>query len=115
MTITEKFAKLTPEQSRKFIALENGAELDAFLSNVGLELTDEEKAQVLEFIESGKMQLSDEDIENAAGGFKNSSSFKWVNTPKGFGYISDPKAEEEFLKYSGLDMKGFKELEESNQ
>jgi len=115
MTIAEKIATLTPEQTQKFIALENSTELDAFLSDAGLELTGEEKAQALEFIESGKMQMSDEDIENAAGGFKNSSSFKWINTPKGFGYISDPEAEEEFLKNSGLDMKGFKGLEESNQ
>jgi len=68
MTITEKFATLTTEQQEKFNALKDGAGLDAFLSDTGLELTEEEKAQALEFIESGKLPLTDEEVNAVAGG-----------------------------------------------
>jgi len=68
MTFTEKFANLTPEQREKFNALKDGAGLDAFLSETGMELTAEEKAQVMKYIESGKLPLSEEELETVAGG-----------------------------------------------
>ena len=68
MTLHEKFAALTPEQREKFSALKDGAGLDAFLTETGFELTDEEKAQITELILSGKLPLSDDELENAAGG-----------------------------------------------
>ena len=68
MTLTEKFKGLTPGQREKFNALKDSAGLDAFLSETGLELTDEEKAQVLEYIASGKLPLADEELDNVAGG-----------------------------------------------
>jgi len=70
MTIAEKFANLTPEQREKFNALKDGAGLDAFLSETGMELTAEEKAQVMKYIEFGKLPLSEEELENVAGGLK---------------------------------------------
>ena len=69
MTLKEKFAKFTPEQQESFlVAVKDGAGLDAFLSENSLELTSEEKAQALEFLKSGKLPLSDEELKNAAGG-----------------------------------------------
>jgi len=68
MTIAEKFANLTPEHLEKFKALKDSAGLDAFLTETGLELTAEEKAKVLQYIESGKLPLADEELDNVAGG-----------------------------------------------
>jgi len=77
MTITEKFATLTTEQQEKFNALKDGAGLDAFLSDTGLELTEEEKAQVLEFIETGKLPIDDDELDAAAGGVDSSVISAW--------------------------------------
>ncbi|MCL2096227.1 MAG: hypothetical protein FWH10_04900 [Oscillospiraceae bacterium] len=71
MTITQKFATLTPEQREKFKELKDaaaGVVLDAFLDENNLALTDEEKAQALEYLKSGKLPLADEELENVAGG-----------------------------------------------
>ena len=77
MTITEKFATLTTEQQEKFNALKDGAGLDAFLSDTGLELTEEEKAQVLEFIETGKLPIDDDELDAVAGGVDSSVISAW--------------------------------------
>jgi hypothetical protein len=69
MTITEKFATLTPEQREKFNAVKDGAGLDVFISETSVEITDEEKLQILSYIESGKLPLADEELDNVAGGF----------------------------------------------
>ena len=37
---------------------------------------------------------------------------KWFNNQKGFGIISDEQGNDVFVHYSGLDMDGFKSLEE---
>ena len=68
MNLTERFAALTPEQREKFNALKDGAGLDAFLTETGFELTDEEKTQILEYIASGQLPLADEELESVAGG-----------------------------------------------
>ena len=68
MTLTEKFKNLTPGQREKFNTLKDSAGLDAFLTETGIELTYEEKAQTLEYITSGKLPLADEELENVAGG-----------------------------------------------
>ena len=68
MTLLKKLQALTPGQWGKFHALKDGAGLDAFLSETGVELTAEEKAQALEYIESGKLPLDDEKLDNVAGG-----------------------------------------------
>ena len=68
MTLTEKFEKLTPEQREKFNTVKDSAGLDTFLSETGFELTADEKAQVTELIISGKLPLSDDDLNAAAGG-----------------------------------------------
>lgn len=37
---------------------------------------------------------------------------KWFNNQKGFGFISDEEGNDIFVHYSGLNMDGFKSIEE---
>ena len=37
---------------------------------------------------------------------------KWFNNQKGYGFISDESGKDIFVHYSGLDMEGFKTIEE---
>lgn len=38
---------------------------------------------------------------------------KWFNNQKGYGFISDAEGNDVFVHYSGLNMDGYKSLEES--
>lgn len=40
---------------------------------------------------------------------------KWFNNQKGYGFIQDKTGKDIFVHYTGLDMDGFKSLDEGNQ
>jgi hypothetical protein len=74
MKLMEKLEALTPGQKEKFSSVATEQELDAFINEIGAELTAEERAAAWKYIEAGqpktegKAALADEELENVAGG-----------------------------------------------
>ena len=40
---------------------------------------------------------------------------KWFNNQKGYGFIQDDNGKDIFVHYTGLDMEGFRSLDEGNK
>jgi hypothetical protein len=68
MNLQEKFAALPPEIQEKFLAVKDEAGLDALLKEAEIELSVEEKEQVLALYVAGAAPLQDYELENVAGG-----------------------------------------------
>ena len=45
----------------------------------------------------------------------NKGTVKWFNNQKGYGFISDENGKDVFVHYSGLNMEGYKILEEGQE
>lgn len=45
----------------------------------------------------------------------NKGTVKWFNNQKGFGFITDEEGKDVFVHFSGLNMEGYKTLEEGQQ
>jgi len=68
MTIQEKLETLTSEQREKLSTVKTERELDAFLAESGIEPTAEERAILSEHLKAKNGELTDDELEAAAGG-----------------------------------------------
>ena len=68
MTIQEKIENLTPEQRAKLQTVKTEQELDAFLAEAKLETTTEERATLSQHLKAKNGELTDDELEAAAGG-----------------------------------------------
>jgi len=75
----EKFKGLTAEQKKKLDSVQDADGFRAFVAETGIELNEEEMAHIAEMFETGKIPLSDDDMEKTAGGMGASWWQDWQN------------------------------------
>ena len=68
MSLFEKLETLTPEQLERFYAITCENDLDSFLTDTNIEITDEIKESIIEFINTGTLPVSDDVLKEVAGG-----------------------------------------------
>gem|GEM_PF-783859 len=85
MSLTAKFNELTSEQQEAFKEIKSAEALDKFIADNNITLTDEEKSSVVEYIETGMMPLSDDDMGAVTGG-KGSSTPDYAQMARNSGY-----------------------------
>ena len=76
--LVEKLKNLPSGKMKEFKSLRNGAELDAFLSENDIFVTDEEKEHILSYIESGNMPRFVKKLKRWAFWGKVLSIFEWL-------------------------------------
>jgi len=69
MTLIEKYEKLSSSQKERFKEVKDEAGLNSFLLEMNATLSDDEKQAVLEYLETSKLPLSIDVLEDVAGGF----------------------------------------------
>jgi len=70
MLLAERFTNLTQEQKDKLNTIKDIDELNDFVDQTDLKLTEKEKIQAMEFIKTGILPLEDEALDSVAGGAK---------------------------------------------
>jgi len=68
MTTMEKIENLTDEQIALLSTINDEAGLNEFFESNSIELDDEQKALLLDYLKTGKLELSDEQLDTVAGG-----------------------------------------------
>lgn len=68
MTMNEKIESLTEEQIAQFSTISDEAGLNEFLESNSIELDDEQKTLLFEYLKTGKLELTDEELDTVAGG-----------------------------------------------
>jgi len=89
MTLTQKFAELTPEHLEQFNTVKDAAGLEAFAAQHGIEFTEEEKAKLAQYLQDGLLPIDDDDLDAAAGGWHDiilCSHPYWVHA-EGFSWV----------------------------
>lgn len=66
--LTEKFTGLTHDLREQFLSVKSEPELNTFLEDSGIALTQEERAVALEYMNSGKIEMSDDEMDTVTGG-----------------------------------------------
>ena len=69
MTMKEKIENFTDEQIIQLMTVKDEADLDKFFNSADIHMEDEQKTQLMEYIKTGKINLTDEEMENVTGGF----------------------------------------------
>ena len=68
MTSMEKIENLTDEQIALLTTINDETGLNEFFESNNIELDDEQKALILDYLKTGKLELSDEQLDTVAGG-----------------------------------------------
>ena len=86
MSLASKFNELTSEQQEVFKEVKSVESLDIFLTDNNIVLTDEEKANIIEYLKTGMMPLDDDDMDAVTGGKGSSPDYAQMARNSGYNY-----------------------------